>query len=71
MCGDATGAAALGRCTKVVGGASAAEVGVGVKASRHNVAKTVGRRWCNVTRVWRGPLVKEEATYGAATGATE
>ena len=71
MCGDATDAATLGRCAKVVGGTSAAEVGVGVEAPHHNVTKTDGRRWRNVTRVWKGPVVKEEVTCVTATGVTE
>ena len=69
MC--ATGVAAQERCTKVTGGEWATEAGVGVKAQRHDVTVTAGWRYGNVARTWRGPVVKEEATCGAATGTME
>ena len=71
MYGDGTSAAAREECTELAGGASVAGAGVGVEALLNGVTAATGRSWRNVARACKGLVAKDEATCGAATGATE
>ena len=48
-------------------GVSTVQAGVDVETPLDNVAVTTGRDWRNMTRPWRGPVVKQKADCCKAT----